>query len=149
MAALAVLTAVGAAVSAAGSIYQGVAAANQAAYNAEVADINRNTALQQGEIEARDLARAQRGEIGRGIAVLGASGVRSDTGSPLEVMRESIVQGSHNVALRRWGYQAEATDYENRATASRSQITPSLIGGFGEAGGTLLTSGRAFEEVFG
>lgn len=145
-----------------GSVMQGEAQAQASEYNAAVARQNAVIAQQQGaaavQAQQRDAAR----KIGSMVANYGASGVQTDSGSPLDVLADSAAMATldsltlkYNAALKAAGYQSQATlDNMQAETASTSGVlnagasalkgysmytafSGNAIPGFGSSSGTV------------
>lgn len=138
------------AMSAAGSVVGGIgqqqqygAQANQARYQAQVAENNRIIAEQNrryasaaGSSNAQIRDFATRATIGRATAAQGASGVDVTQGSPVEV-RESLRQMGRlqtleevqEAALKGYGYQAQATGFGAEAGLQRAKASSAEAAG--------------------
>lgn len=110
-----------------GSLYEGEASAQSQEYNASIARQNAVIAQQQGaaavQAQQRNAARA----IGSVTANYGASGVRMDSGSPLDVLADSVAMATldkltieYNYALRAQGYQQQANLNQMGAETART-----------------------------
>jgi hypothetical protein len=128
----------GTAVSAIGTMQAAQGAANQAAYNASVAQINANTARQQGQSEAErvnakhDKLRAQ---MRAAYAKAGVEG-----GSMDQVINQ---EGGANQALDEWNTiwnrQTEAIGFENKKRDLETQAKNTARAGNISAGASFLT----------
>ena len=143
------IAAVGAGVSAIGAINQGEANANSAEYNAAVARQNAAIAQQQGaaasEAQKRDAAR----KMGAALANYGASGVQTDTGSPMDVLADSARMATldnltikYNYALKAQGYQSQSLLDDSNASNSR---TSSIL----NAGASVIKGAAAYTSMSG
>lgn len=145
---------VGAAASAGGAIYGGIAARNQANYQAEVAKNNQQIAAQNeryaraaGSVateRAGLAARAKQGALG---AALAGSGIDADSGSASEVRQSEAEIGrlseettAQNADLTAYGYKTQATNFAASATLDRSAAANAIPGSVLSAGGSLLSS---------
>lgn len=135
----------GAAVSAAGAVAQGNAAAGQAKFQAAV---QRQQATHEREIAAgweRDFRRDQSALFAERRARMGATGVEGGTGSAL-LASEDFAREAELQALRiRAGGDVAATRLRQQAQLTRAGGQAAQAAGFMRAGSSLLTgAGRAF-----
>lgn len=147
-------TMLAAAVGAAGTLYQGIAARNAAnaqaraaERNAEIAEAQGHDAILRGGEEELSLRRRLALQRGSTRAATAASGVDADTGSALDVRNASISEGErdaaairYNAARERWGYQTQAANYRAQASAARAAGSNALFGSVIGAGATLGTA---------
>jgi hypothetical protein len=142
--------AAGTVVSAVGAVRQGQAAAGAAEYNAKLAEQNAQVAAAQGEAAAEAQSRDSQRNIGRALALYGASGVQTDTGSPSDVLADSArgaaldnLNIKYNAKLRAMGLQAQAgLDRSNAANSSSAgflNATSSILSGGAKAAGMYAT----------
>lgn len=147
------------AIGAAGTLVQGIAANSAAKAQARVSEANARIAenqahdavLRGGQEETklrRDLSRQQ----GQQRAMLAAAGIDTDTGSSADIRTSSLREGEEdaaairmNAARERWGYQVQATNYRNEASAARAQGRNALFGSILGAGGQMVS---AFAPAF-
>lgn len=131
-----VLTVGGAAISAVGSIVQGISAKNAADYNAEIAQRNAVIARQQGAAAAKRQEREARIRMGAARASGAASGVL------LESFGDLLEDSAREEALDRMTiiYNAELQAISGEASAEgyRQAGRSALIGGAVGAAGSLL-----------
>lgn len=143
---------IGAATSALGTIVGGVAQANQANYQAQVADNNAKIAKQNatsaeeaGRVEAQ--AQSQKGAAIEGsiIASQAANGIDVNTGSAVDVQksqRETDALDTANVMrnadLSAYGYRTQASNYQAQAGLDRSQASFAPISAAIGATGSFL-----------
>jgi hypothetical protein len=146
------------ALGAAGSLYQGVAARSaaraQAAadeQNARLADEQAKDAVRRGSYEEVKLRRSMSLLEGGQRAALAASGVDVDSGSALDVQEASRLEGERDAAVLRmnaqreaWGYQAQAVNYRNAASAARASGRNAMTGAVIGAGTSLLTAASPY-----
>lgn len=141
------------AVSAVGAYQQGQA--TSAAYQSKAAadDQNAKIANKQAEIAAQQGAREEREMRQRGQAVTGAqktafaaNGLDIAAGSPLDVLTDTRFLNEldaltirRNTANNVWGYQSEATNYLNSASANRSAASGAKTAGYLGVAGSILT----------
>jgi len=141
---IAIMQAVGTAISVVGALNQGQQASNAASYNAAVANNNAIAARQQAQAAAEAQARKARLQIGSMRAGYGASGV-SIEGSPLDVIEASAAAAEldrqnilYSGELRAGGYEStaglELMRGENAVTGSYFSAGSSLLKGAASAG---------------
>jgi hypothetical protein len=128
----------GIAISAMGAISNAQSQKNVANYNSEVAQRDASISLDQGNAQAAIQARQARGTIGAGVAQYGASGVDVNSGSPLDVLRDSAEKAEldrqtilYNAKTRAAGFQGEALGYDYQGGAASQR-------GYWQAGSTTL-----------
>lgn len=133
------LQAVGTAVGAFGSIAGGIQANNVAKYNAKVAENNATAENQRAAYEA-GLQRDQlRRVVGAQRAAGAASGLDTQSGTPLVVLGDSAREGELDILARLYSGQASATAYRNDAARMRAEGKSAQMGGFINAGTSLLS----------
>ncbi|MBQ9526721.1 MAG: hypothetical protein IJR68_03845 [Fretibacterium sp.] len=147
-------TMLAAAVGAAGTIMQGVAAnraakaqAAAAEQNAAIAEAQGHDAIERGGTEELRLRRQLAQQRGNARAQAAASGIDADSGSLLDVRNASISEGErdaaairYNAARERWGYQVQAQNYRNKALQARAAGRNALFGSLIGAGTQLGTA---------
>lgn len=132
------VTLIGAAVSAAGAIAAGQAEANAAEFNAEMAQQQAERERQIATRDAGDYRRRNSRLLATSRARRAGSGVTSQ-GSPLlvdEATAGEIELGVQDILA---GGAATAYGYQQQAALSRARARSARIGGFLNAGSTLLT----------
>lgn len=133
------LSALGTLVGAAGSIASGISANNVAKYNAEVAQNNAAAERQRAAYEA-DITRGRvRQVIGAQRAAGAASGLDVRSGTPIAVLGDTAKSGELDVLSRLYQGESAATAYENDARRMRAEGKASQMGGFINAGTSLLS----------
>jgi hypothetical protein len=160
-AAIPILAAASAVVSAGGQLYSGMAQNSQAKYEARVADINQGV-----EIRARDDA-AQRGEIaqmqqwrkvaqqyGDQRAKQAASGLDISFGSPADLLTDvSRIGGedastiAQNTVREMRGYEVNAANYTMQGRAALSRGKAALIGSGIQAFSTILAGASQVSKM--
>lgn len=135
-----VLGVLGGVVGAAGSLYQGMYAGQVSKNNAIVAKQNADYVEKAGQVEAEVQSMKGAAKSARIKSVQSASGVDVNTGSAAAVQAsqrganafdiETIV---HNADLSAYGYRTQAKNFEDQATQDE-------VGGFLNAGSTLIGS---------
>ena len=147
-----VLTVASTAVTAYGQYQQGQAAQDAAEYNAAVM---RNNAIMEdrraqqervaGEAEANQRRRQLNYLIGQQRANIGASGVEA-SGSPLEVIADTVEQGTLDIQTIRYNAELRAQDRRFQAQNYRAQSELSLMEGRAAARAGAIS---AFGTVLG
>jgi hypothetical protein len=154
MASLAIAGAVGAGVSAIGTVSSGIAASQAASYNAAV---QRNNAIeaQQNAQYAREAGVAQEeaagqkaaGQLGAVKAGIAANNIDVNTGSALDVQKSQREAGllseeniSNNAALQAYGYQTQATGFQSQAALDAAQSAQAIPGSLLAGTGSLLSN---------
>lgn len=145
-------------IGAAGSIVGGIAANNQAQYQAEVAKMNEQIAkdnakraIERGAIEAEANDRQTAALLGEQEAAQSASGLTL-TGESAMLTRKSarmlgrldtlnVIQASN---IEAYNYQTQAVNFNTQAEAAKMSGQASLIGAFFDAAGTL---GSAYAKM--
>lgn len=127
-----ILGAVGAAVSAFGSISAGQASANAANYNAQVAEQNAQRARAEGSAAAEQKVRENRRALGLQRAAIGESGF-GYSGSLFDISQQSAANAELDVLTLAYEGEAAARGQQNRAALYRTEAdaerTQGYIGG--------------------
>ena len=157
------LTAVGGAMSAAGTLAGGSAAATMGAMQQKAAQFQAtqdtmNAAADTAAGQRKALDIQQQANLTRSTAVASeaAGGVVSTTGSPLETQAQIASRGQYASRLALWNGQNAATGDLNKATAAEYSGQMDLMGGqmaqeaseF-SAAGTLASSGASAYKMYG
>lgn len=145
---LAGLSALGTAVSAAGSVAQGNAAAATAKYNEAVEQQRAQQARDVAGVQAGQIQRQTQSQIGQQEAAYAAGGVELQ-GSPLLVMSDTASQGALKAALTTWQGQTEAAADLNQAALDSAQGQAAQQAGYIRAGGSLLTGAAQAGQMSG
>lgn len=128
---------VGGLVSAVGSIAQANAQAAAANYNAKVAERNRRAVLAQTDNEIVDQNIKNRRMLGTIRAAYGANGFEMG-GSPMDVIADTTLEQSLDVAKIRYQGAMKAEGYSEQATLFRMEAKAAKTAGmFGAASGFL------------
>jgi hypothetical protein len=97
-------------------------------YNADVADIQAQDALERGEVEADKYGAAVRRMVGAQRANYATQGVDVSSGTPMDVQADTAQWGEinalqikSNAAREAWGYKVEAYDSRKRAMFERKE----------------------------
>lgn len=127
---MAFLAAIGSAVmGAAGAEQQGQSQAAAARYNAQIAEQNAEVAKQQGVAAGEAQDRASRMKIGSMVASYGASGVDGGSGSPMDVLAQSVRMATLDSLTTQYNYALKAQSYRNQAGLDEANAKNSLIAG--------------------
>lgn len=109
--------------------------------NARVADIQADDAVKRGETAAKEQRRRVRLSIGEQRANLAAQGLDLDTGSALDIQKDTAGFGAedevtirNNAFREAWGYKVQANDLRTQASFTK-------IAGKNQARQTLITGG--------
>ncbi len=154
--ALPIMMLAGAAISAYGAIQQANAQKAASSYNAALKERDATVATQQADQEAQQVRWAGARARGSVIAGYGASGIATDTGSPLDVLAMSASQAKldeetvlYKGKLRSTGYLSDADLYKNQGTVAKQQGELSaasyLISGAGQASYSGVRAGAGRE----
>ena len=157
-AAFPILMMAGAGLSAMGAIQQANAAKSAALYNATLKERDAGLAMQQADREAQQVRWASARAQGSLLAGYGASGITTDTGSPLDVLANSASQAKldeetvlYNGKLKATGYmsgaaldRAQANNVEQQGQLSAASY---LIGGAGQSGYAYARTGAGREPL--
>ena len=138
------LSAMGAGVSAEGQITGGKAEAAALRYNADVADINARLATQTAEYDARQIRRLLDKTEGGQKASYAASGVSADSGSALDVLSDTVAQGTLAVQRREFAGKLEAMGYTAEAARARVNAKAVIWNSKMAAFGTKLNGAASF-----
>lgn len=114
-----------------------------ARFNAAVADQNAGLALAQGEADVVQQRRLGELRMGRIRSGYGASGIRSDSGSALDVLEDSAAQAKLDEQNIRYGAMLRARGFNISADLDRRRASSASSGGlFSAAGAALLGYAR-------
>jgi hypothetical protein len=149
---IAVLGLLGTGLSAAGSIGRGIAQAQSASYQAQVA-ANNATIERQNAVRSAQAASAQTEAAGMKEAAkfadiragLAANNVDVNDGSASDVQSSQRQIGaldeatvSSNAALTTYGYQTQAVNEQAQSEADQAQVGSDIVGGVLKGGGAAL-----------
>jgi hypothetical protein len=154
------ITAVGIAVTAGGAIFKGMSQGAMYGYQANIARMNAQIAQQNaayevnlGEVQAQQQGMKTKSIIGQTKAVQGASGLDLNSGSAMEVRASEAELGAadqatirSNAARRAYGFQVEAAQDEAQASLYDKASTNAEIGGFIDAGTSILGGGGSLSS---
>ena len=147
-------TLLAAAVGATGTVMQGMAAnsaakaqAQAAEQNAKIAEAQGHDAIERGADDELRLRRQAAIRRGNARAQAAASGIDADSGSMTDLLNSDISEQErdaaairYNAARERWGYQTQAQNYRNEASAARASGRNALFGSIIGAGTQLGTA---------
>lgn len=132
-------------VSAYGAVRAGQAQSAAAKFNAAVATQNAQIAQNQADAAAQEKHRDLVRRLGSMQAAYGASGVTSDSGSVLDVLGDSIRQGTLDQLTAKYNGQVRAAGYTDNAALDNMQARTALTSSYLSAAGTLASGfGRAY-----
>jgi len=103
-----------------GAWYQGQATKQSLDQQADIQEDNARAALEAGELDAQRQMIMAKGKIGGMTAAYGASGVTSNSGSMLEVIRSSYQNAELDNMNIKYGAKLRAINYENQASLNRA-----------------------------
>jgi len=118
---LAVLGLVGGAISAFGTAKAGQEEKEMQDYNARLADNEALIVEQKGILNEVRARKALKTATGRQIAGFAKAGVKTSTGSPLEVIADSIANAELEMAIDRFNIDTEASRKRSEADVRRTQ----------------------------
>ncbi len=142
----------GSAVSAVGSIAQGMAAASASKYNAKVQEMNAAMSERRAkDADARGKAEEQKQREaaaqlkGRQIAAMAANGLDVGFGSPLDTISDTAALAEldaltirRNTAREAYDFKVDAVNQRAGATLSRMNASAQTMGGYLSGAGTIL-----------
>lgn len=133
-----VVGAAAAAVGAYAQVKSAQATSDAADYNKKIAQQNAAAATQQGlQAQTQQRQDAER-KLGMMSANFGASGVDPTTGTPLDVMSDSVQQSTLDNLNVKYNYQMRALGYQNSATLDSAASDNATTSGYLSAAGTAL-----------
>lgn len=128
-------------VSVIGSLTQSQAQSNASNFNATVANQNAQISIDQGNAAALQQGIAAQRKIGTMKAAYGASGVSVDSGSPLDVLADSVRSAVLDQQITKYNYGLRALGYQQTAALDSSQAKNATTSGYLNAGSALLSGG--------
>lgn len=149
---MAFLPALGAGLSAIGTVMGGIAQSNAASYqsqiaanNAQIATNNATAATAAGEIQAETESKKGAAQIGEIKAGQAASGIDVNTGSAVDVQAGQRMTNvtdaenvEHNALLTAYGYTTQGANFQAQSEADQAAADAAPIGAGLSAAGTLL-----------
>jgi hypothetical protein len=137
---------VGALVSASSAASAAKAQAAASEQNARLAEFQSEDAIARGADNALRMRRQFSMLQGRQRASAAASGIDPDSGSMLDIQKASAKEGeydiaanSQNAAREAWGYEVQAVNYRNQASAANASARNAWVSGGVGAVGSLLS----------
>jgi hypothetical protein len=123
--------------------------------NARLVELQGEDAVRRGGREEEKFRRQLAIHQGQQRAVLAASGVDIDSGSAAELQEASLMEGEEDAAVIRlnaqrekWGFDMQALNHRNAASAARSAGKNAMTAGI-VGGATSLLSGAYSAGLFG
>lgn len=132
------LAVAGLVLSAAGTVMGAIQSANQAKFQADIADRNAQAAKFQAEAEEGRFRRTAFRQMGATRAAFGAAGTTLG-GSALDVLADQAMELEENALLIRYGGKSAYDEQKLRASSYRSQVMPTILGGSLQAAGGLAS----------
>lgn len=110
----------------------GGAMERSAAYKASAIDEeNARRALYQGELDAQDIMRAERRAAGEALAQMAGSGVMIGSGTPRDILEQSLLQSELDIQRARAAAIGEARNHQiagaEKRAAGRAAMTASMF----------------------
>jgi len=144
-----------------GGVLKGISAKNAADANASIDNANASMADQAGGVarengQQQATMRAMQGSrlAGSQTAGFSASGVATNAGSVLSVLDDTALVSKedqdviqNNAARTAWGYDAQATNFRNKATLDQQEGESEELGGI--LGGVTSAAGTASQIKLG
>ncbi len=160
---LATLSVVGAVASAASTVMGGIAASNNANYqaqvarnNAQIAQQNANASMAAGAQKVQMEGMKNAAKMGAVKAAQAANGVDVNTGSNVDVqVGERQIgdldeqQTQHNAQLQAYGYRTQASNFQAEAGLDQARADQAIPGSILSAGGGLLSSASGINFKWG
>lgn len=134
----------GTVVSAFGSMAAGNAQAAAYRYNQQSEYVKAQEQLDASRAQAQQVEQENRQKMGQIESAYAAAGVDSDTGTPLQVMHSSAIQGELSRQLTLYRGKIGAINDTNQGTLYGIDATNAANAGIAKAAGTLLTGGTTF-----
>lgn len=143
----------GAAVAVYGAVQAGNQRAKAAQYNKDVAAQNAKIATEQGAEAALQSQRDTARKIGAMQANYGASGIDASTGTPLDVLTDSVRQGTLDDLTIKYDYSLRAAGYTNTSTLDGMEASNDTTSGYLNAAGAALggtaTAANTYQKYYG
>lgn len=140
------LTLVATAITAATAVAGGVAAYQQGRFQSDLARRNAKLAAERGALEARELKNDRQRRMALARAQYAAAGVAFE-GTPINVLAEEAGIAERDAQAIRFGASVQSAEQLARGRAARTQGTLSLLGGFSDAGSSLLTGYDTYQGM--
>jgi hypothetical protein len=126
------------AIAAYGAVRTGQQQRAAAKYNQAVAGQNAKAAQEQGAEAALQSQRQTAQKIGAMQANYGASGVDASTGTPLDVLTDSVRQGTLDQLTLKYDASLRGAGYSNTATLDGMEASNATTSGYLNAAGAAL-----------
>jgi hypothetical protein len=139
-----ILTAVGTGVAAVGAVRSAQAASGAANYNSQVAKQNADAAVAQGDAAAQLQAREAKRQQGSALALYGASGVDTSSGSPSDVLADSTREAVLQQSTTRYNYNMRALGFMDQSALDSAQAKNSMSAGWMNMTSTILSGASQF-----
>ena len=154
---------IGAGVSAASAVVGGIAASNNASYqaavannNAIIANNNAKYAMEAGSQKAQETSMKGAAQAGLIKTAQAANGVDVNSGSNSAVQTSQREESSldtqqteHNAALQAYGYRTQAANYTAQAGLDTAQANEAVPGAVIGAAGSLLSNASSLSFTWG
>ena len=131
----------GTAMSATGSLMQGYQNKKLMEFQAGQDEQQAKAELAAADIEAQNIRKAMKGQIGAARAAYGASGASANDGTPLIVERDIAEGGESDAMLALLGGRQRSSALRDQAAMGRQGGRMAMTAGVIGAGGTLLQGG--------
>ncbi|MGE0736054.1 MAG: hypothetical protein AB7G15_19945 [Alphaproteobacteria bacterium] len=128
-----------AAVAAASAAYGGIQQAQTQRWNAELQHENARIQQQQADVEAARQAESAQQRMARSRGTYIKSGIDTGVGSPVDVLGAEAADAHYDYLLTKYRGALGARDSYMRAAGARAAAQDSLIGGYMQAGTSLLS----------
>ena len=134
------------AMSAVGTARQAQSQAQAKNYEAEVAAQNARIAQQQGEAAAELQAKEAQRKIGAMVAQYGAAGVDVSSGSPADVLADSVRSATLDNLTTKYNYQLKALDYTNQSNLDSDSASYYRTSGYFNAASDAVGTGSKIAQ---
>ena len=144
---LAAIALIGGAVSAFGQFQEGQKLQKAQEFNAQIAEEEAQLTRTRGFLEEFKARKRLKRFTGRQVAAVAKSGIQF-TGSPLDVIQDSIANAELDIAIDKFNIETGARSLESEARQRRFLGKEAARAGTIRAGTTLLTSTAQFGQKF-
>lgn len=131
-----------------GNILQGQGQAMSAEYNAQIANQNAEVARQQGVAASQAQQRTATRAISAATAAYGASGVQTDSGSPVDVLAESARMATLDNLTLKYNYALKSLGYNNQASLNQAQAQYASTASVLQAAGSASQDKDTYKAIF-
>jgi hypothetical protein len=132
-----------------GAMRQGEADANASRYNAETSRQNAEIARSQGVAQAEAQQREAARKIGAAVALYGASGVQVSTGSPMDVLADSVRMATLDKLTIRYNADLKARSYLRQSALDEARAENSIQAGELNATSAVLRGATSMASMSG